>query len=552
MYSKEKLMKKIKLSVLTLALIGGLLLTGCKNKNDSTDPSSVEESSSGSETTEVSSSSLETHTITFDSHGGSLVPYQVVEHGSKITKPQDPIKLGYEFVNWTYKGDEWSFVDFIVTEDMTLDANWNIVNYSITYNLNGGINNEQNPTTYTVEDSVTLYEPTRVGYTFDGWFDDENNRITHLGQTIVGNFTLTARWSANLNNLSIASSDETKGTVTIVSGSGYSDETIIVEATPKANCVFAGWYHESTIVSNDATYTFTMPTNDYSLVAHFFTKAEEEKYAIKPIISNGGKTVTYGLYPQTNVNDSALISALNTLTTPESNGWYLYGGDYYAKLSAAPCDSNYVFDNGTTIVEGTTYWFKCEPITWNVLSNNNGEYYLLSSVLLDAHRYNEYYLGGQNGHYANNYEYSEIRSWLNNDFYNSAFALGSDHILTTTVDNSASTTNSDSNSYVCNNTQDKIFLPSYKDYINSNYGFSTLTSSDNTRYCKTTDWARARGAYYYTSSGAYQYNGYYWTRSPSSYYSYYAWDPDFDGGLDYDYVDFTSGSVRPGLSITIA
>ena len=552
MYSKEKFVKKIKLSVLTLTLIGGLLLTGCKNKNDSADPSSAEESSSGSETTEVSSSSSETHTITFDSHGGSEVPYQVVEHGGKITKPQDPTKLGYEFVNWTYKDDEWSFVDFIVTEDMTLDANWNIVNYSITYNLNGGINNEQNPTTYTVEDSVTLYDPTRVGYTFDGWFDDENNRITHLGQTIVGNFTLTARWSANLNNLSIASSDETKGTVAIVSGSGYSGESITVVATPVGDCVFEGWYHESTNVSNDATYTFTMPTNDYSLVAHFFTKAEEEKYAIKPIISNDGKTVTYGLYPQTNVNDSALISVLNTLTTPESNGWYLYDGDYYAKLSAAPCDSNYRFDNGTTILSGTTYWFKCEPITWNVLSNNNGEYYLLSSVLLDAHRYNEYYSGTQNGHYANNYEYSEIRSWLNNEFYNSAFALGGGHILTTIVDNSASTTDSDSNKYACNNTQDKIFLPSYQDYINTNYGFSTLTGEANTRYCKTTDWARVRGAYYYTSNGARQYNGYYWTRSPSSYYPYYAWDVDFDGSPDHDYVDFTSGSVRPGLSITIA
>ena len=84
------------------------------------------------------------------------------------------------------------------------------------------------------------------------------------------------------------------------------------------------------------------------------------------------------------------------------------------------------------------------------------------------------------------------------------------------------------------------------DYINPDYGFSTLTGSANTRYCKTTDWARARGAYYYSS------NGYYWTRSPSSYYPYYAWDIDFDGSPDHDYVDFTSGSVRPGLSITVA
>lgn len=150
------------------------------------------------------------------------------------------------------------------------------------------------------------------------------------------------------------------------------------------------------------------------------------------------------------------------------------------------------------------------------MSNNNGEYYVVSSALLDAHCYynskSNRTIDGQTV-YSNNYKYSDIRAWLNNDFYNSAFGLGNSYIQTTMVDNSAATTSSTSNEYACANTEDKVFLPSYKDYINSSYGFSTSTDSTETRCCRTTDWARARGAHYYIRSGSY--NGYYWTRSPS-------------------------------------
>ena len=49
------------------------------------------------------------------------------------------------------------------------------------------------------------------------------------------------------------------------------------------------------------------------------------------------------------------LLALNELTTTESNGWYLYEGEYYAKRTAHSYSSSYQFDNGTTIVEGKTY-----------------------------------------------------------------------------------------------------------------------------------------------------------------------------------------------------
>ena len=300
-------------------------------------------------------------------------------------------------------------------------------------------------------------------------------------------------------------------------------------------------------------YTATFTNEDFEEQTKDVT-LPKDTYATKPHLSSDGKTVTYGIYPQTVVDDEELITSLNDLDSAESNGWYLYESEYYAKVSATPYNSSYVFDNGTTIVSGTTYWFKCEPIVWNVLSNNSGEYYIVSSVLLDAHcYYNSLSTRTIDGKtvYANNYKYSDIRTWLNADFYNSAFALGNEHIRTTTVNNSASTTNSSSNSYACANTEDKVFLPSYQDYINSSYGFSTSTGSTNTRYCKTTDWARARGAWYSTSSSK-LYNGYYWTRSPRSGESNYAWYLYFDGNLYGNYVYNTYHSVRPGLSITIA
>lgn len=491
--------------------------------------------------------------VTLDPNGGLLdnVVFNAFE-GLEYTLPS-PVRVGYDFVGW-YHGlqlisltGHWNYSDV-----SSLQAHWTPIKYTITYILNGGTNNSSNPSKYTIEQNVVFKAPTKQGYTFAGWFIN-STQITNISVGTTGSITIEAHWTGNFNNLSVTSEDTSKGTVAITSGSGYSGELITVQASPICNCSFKGWYHNSTKVSSYEVYTFIMPASDYSLVAQFYT--EEEKYADTPLLSGDGKTLTYGLYPQTVVDDEELITSLNDLENAESNGWYLYNNEYYAKVSATPFKSSYVFDNGRTIVSGTTYWFKCEPITWNVLNNNAGKCYIVSSVLLDAHCYynsiDKRTIDGQTV-YANNYEYSDIRTWLNADFYNSAFALSNEHIQTTTVNNSASTTNSSSNSYACVNTEDKVFLPSYQDYINSSYGFSTSTGSTDTRCCRTTDWARARGAFY-SNSGSDQYNGHYWTRSPDSGCPYYAWYVYCDGGLIfYDLVYDTALSVRPGLSIKIS
>lgn len=496
--------------------------------------------------------------VNYDDNGGTSLKYNETIKRLNSYINNDADKNGYNFQGWVLA--EYTLDAKKHSASIDLKAQYNAI-YNIYYNLNGGTNSSSNHSSYTVEDIITFAAPSKTGYTFLGRFDGDN-KVTGIPSGSTGTVNIEARWSADLHTLSVTSEDTSKGTVTITSGSGYSDESITVVATPIGDCVFKGWYHESTKVNDDAIYTFVMPTNDYSLVAHFFTKAEEEeeekeehakKYATKPFVSVDGKTITYGLYPQANVNNSSLISALNKLSTIESNGWYLYECDYYAKVSATPYFTDCKFDNGITIVDGSTYWFKCEPIVRKILNNNSDEYFILSDVLLDAHCFyssqKDRIIDGQNV-YPNNYKYSDIRTWLNNDFYKSAFALGNSHIQITTVDNSATTTYSSLNNYACANTQDKVFLPSYKDYINSSYGFSTNDVCD-TRFCKTTDWARARGAFYYASSENRQYCGNYWTRSPLNFSPYHVNEVSYNSYLSGSNIGDTNGGVRPSLSIKI-
>ena len=468
------------------------------------------------------------YTITLDPNGGSLSETSInVQYDRAYSLPV-LTRNGYTFDGWFDGANEISDTGtWYFASNKTFTAHWSIITYSITYELDGGTNAANNPSTYTIESEYTLSAPTKTGYTFEGWYK-EDTKITSIPRGSTGDMKLFAKWAAILYKLTVVSEDDSKGAVSISSGSGYTSESITVTATPADDCVFKGWYHESVKVSDASTYTFTMPANDYSLVARFFTKAKEEEWqknhGVIPTLSEDGKTITYGLYPQTNVNDQATIDELNKLTTSESNGWYLYNDEYYAKAVAKPYDdSGYVFNNGTEIVEGKTYWFRCEPIIWNVLSGENGEYFILSSVLLVTHRYDDD---------SNDYAKSEIRAWLNDEFYKSAFALGDKHIQTKNVDNSA------------DDTKDKIFLPIFDDYMNVDYGFEHTLYQTESRECKTTDYARANGAFggYWTSSG--MGNAY-----P---YVQYARTVGTDGNLDGSgYVRSTHYGVRPALILTL-
>lgn len=65
-----------------------------------------------------------TYTVTFDSDGGSEVPSQTVNSGSKATEPNDPTKEGFTFEGWVDgNGDPFDF-DTLITSNITLYADW--------------------------------------------------------------------------------------------------------------------------------------------------------------------------------------------------------------------------------------------------------------------------------------------------------------------------------------------------------------------------------------------------------------------------------------------
>ncbi len=282
----------------------------------------------------------------------------------------------------------------------------------------------------------------------------------------------------------------------------------------------------------------------YNDTETYSTKRKEE-LGMVPVIDAAKKKLTYGLYPQNHIKDAATISALDALTKAEGNGWYLYNNEYYAKQKANPHGQYPSFTNGTTIVYGETYWFKCMPIEWDILASEDGTYSLASTLLLDAYQYNEYYKERENGYYANNYLNSELRSWLIHDFYNAAFSLDSSRIQTTLVDNSALTTDSSGNNYACTNTLDKVYLLSYQDYLNENYGFTSDCYSTSKRVCKVTDYALVNHAAHIYGKGMY------WTRSPDSSGSVWAHYVDRDGAIYSCSVNVDANSIRPAITIKI-
>ena len=329
------------------------------------------------------------------------------------------------------------------------------------------------------------------------------------------------------------------------------------QMTAKRECLFDSSHIEEETVDGEYSVITPATLDDEGLGRYTFTftnpafETQTNDVVIDrltndgsvPVFSEDGKTVTYGIYPQTHITDSDLILELEQDADWLDSGYYKYNDEYYAKVYCNPYSENYKFDDGSTINKYSNYWFKYEPITWTILSSGNDRYLLLSNVLLDAYQYSS-----SNN---NNYKDSSIRDWLNDEFYSRAFALENKYIINTTVNNSASTTASSTNQYACDNTQDNVFLLSFKEYTNSNYGFANSdTASSSTRYCKTTDYARARGACISTSYSTLN-NGHYWTRSPNSgnknYAAYVLTDGviGFDNNTSYAYL-----CARPAILIT--
>lgn len=297
-----------------------------------------------------------------------------------------------------------------------------------------------------------------------------------------------------------------------------------------------------------------------------------------------GTIINFGSYPQSEVTDSATISALDSVTKNWKSYNYYSGtgnttdgnmepGDYmkYADIKLGgskyravtfseyrqyrtgyTSSSLYTYQDDNGYYTGNVYYFKYEPLKWRVLDASTG--LVVCDSVIDSQAYNnyiiyssgEYYGDSEKNHYASNWEYSSLRKWLNEDFYNTAFSeMQQDRIQKLTRDNKSTY----DSKYDSNPTSDKITLLSYWDVLNTSYGFSSSSSaSDTARQRKSTDYAQCQGCYTRSDSSSYSGNSWWWLRSPD--FSDLAAVVDRDGWANYYYlVGDADGGVLPALNL---
>jgi len=204
--------------------------------------------------------------VNFESNGGSPVAGQKVKEGGYADRPDNPVKSGYNFVNWY---DNQGLIDppynfnAPVTGNITLYARWSSIPvYTVTFNSKGG--NEIPAQTVTEGGKVNKpTDPYRTGYKFGGWYKEESltNPWNFDGDTVTLAITLYAKWIAVYTVTFNANGGTTPASQDVEEGecAARPDDPV------KAGFGFDNWYADSGLTT---VYNFSTPvTGNITLYA---------------------------------------------------------------------------------------------------------------------------------------------------------------------------------------------------------------------------------------------------------------------------------------------
>ena len=185
------------------------------------------------------------YTITFDTNGGSEIAPITQDYGTKITAPADPTRKGY-----TFKGWDKEIPETMPAENITVKAQWEINQYTITFDTNGG--SEIAPITQDYGTKITApADPTRKGYTFKGW-DKE------IPETMPAeNITVKAQWEINQYTITF---DTNGGSEIVPITQDYGTEIIAPDNPTRKGYTFRGW---------DKEIPKTMPAENITITARW-------------------------------------------------------------------------------------------------------------------------------------------------------------------------------------------------------------------------------------------------------------------------------------------
>ncbi len=189
-------------------------------------------------------------------HGEELLHTDSTYTGYPYTVSYTPDITGYTFHGW--RGEALVLTPW---DDVTYAADATANSYAVTLNPGKGSVSTTGKT-LTYDSTYTLPVPTREGYSFLGWYSGTVQLTDSRGDCLdvweyASAKTLTAEWQANSYSLTLNRNDTSGGTVS--GGGTYTyGNTVTIKATTNNGYTFLGWYEGNTLVSEGATYTFTM------------------------------------------------------------------------------------------------------------------------------------------------------------------------------------------------------------------------------------------------------------------------------------------------------
>ena len=320
-----------------------------------------------------------TYTITFDTAGGSEIAPITQDYGTVITAPEAPTREGYTFIGW-----DKEIPTTMPAENMTVTAQWEINQYTITFDTNGG--SEIAPITQDYGTAITApADPTREGYTFIGW--DMEIPTTMPAE----NITLKARWK-----------DTEKPTGEIIIGTNkwydflnkltfglfFKDtQTVTINAADNSGTVFV-------------SYLVTDQDLSEAELQSLVFGGYEEPFRIDP----NGEYIVYAMLVDESMNITYLRSDRVTLDNVQPVITGIEDGKTYCDAQTVTVDEKYVNTitvNGTEVTLDENNSFTLAPADGEqkiVVTDKAGNTAEMTVTVNDGHTYGEWVSNGDGTH----------------------------------------------------------------------------------------------------------------------------------------------------------
>ncbi|MBD9173308.1 MAG: hypothetical protein EGP83_09250 [Clostridiales bacterium] len=267
---------------------------------------------------------LTEYNITMDLNGGSgqeKVVYTMTDEDFELPTPT---RNGYEFVGWTGEGIIMPQLNVTIptgsTGNKAYTANWQVIEYTITLDTNGGP--VVSPIKYTVEDTFTLPYILRPGYEFAGWTLDGSGMLPFTPLIIypgtTGDLHYKAEWRLAEYTITMdldGGSGQEKVVYTIT------DEEFELPTPTRNGYEFVGWTGERITTPQTSVKIPKGSTGNKAYTANW----KVIRYTIT-LVTNGGAVIASIRYT---VEDSVTLPIPPDRPGYEFSGWVLDGSGQF-------------------------------------------------------------------------------------------------------------------------------------------------------------------------------------------------------------------------------